>query len=293
MRIFDNELKWLKGNLHTHTQQSDGAISVVDAVNLFKDNGYHFIAVTDHKKYTPARVMSGFIMIPGEELDFSAEDGSHVYHITSIGAKGHIDTTVHNTPQKCIDEILRLEGMPVIAHPAWSIMSPEDILKLSGYEAVEVFNGISEAYAARGISSQQVDAMANRNVFPLLLATDDCHFYDIDHLLGWIMVNCESFTESSIMSAIRAGRFYATQGPEIRQITVNEDKSIDVETGDVKQINVLSSSYWVRDRIFRAKQGGYINHAHYVPAQGDRWVRVEAVDEFGKIAWSNYIRIEK
>ena len=38
----------LKGNLHSHTTCSDGALSPEELVQVYRDLGYDFIAITDH-----------------------------------------------------------------------------------------------------------------------------------------------------------------------------------------------------------------------------------------------------
>ena len=44
----ENEGVWLRGNLHMHTQRSDGWVSYEDAIARYEAAGYDFIAVTDH-----------------------------------------------------------------------------------------------------------------------------------------------------------------------------------------------------------------------------------------------------
>ena len=38
----DKNRKYLKGNLHTHTTNSDGDYSVKEVLNIYKNNGYDF-----------------------------------------------------------------------------------------------------------------------------------------------------------------------------------------------------------------------------------------------------------
>jgi len=38
---FTAEGNWFKGNLHTHTKNSDGGLSPEDTIRQYKDNGYH------------------------------------------------------------------------------------------------------------------------------------------------------------------------------------------------------------------------------------------------------------
>lgn len=42
------KLKWYKGNTHTHTLWSDGNDFPESVVRFYKDNGYHFLVLTDH-----------------------------------------------------------------------------------------------------------------------------------------------------------------------------------------------------------------------------------------------------
>ena len=49
MRILENRGNWYKGNLHMHTTVSDGALDPVEAINIYREAGYDFIAITDHR----------------------------------------------------------------------------------------------------------------------------------------------------------------------------------------------------------------------------------------------------
>lgn len=39
---------WYKGNLHTHTTNSDGAYTPEKTIALYKSKDYDFLALTDH-----------------------------------------------------------------------------------------------------------------------------------------------------------------------------------------------------------------------------------------------------
>ena len=43
--------KMLKGGLHCHTTISDGDGDPAQVIRLHKDNGYDFLALTDHRIY--------------------------------------------------------------------------------------------------------------------------------------------------------------------------------------------------------------------------------------------------
>jgi hypothetical protein len=44
---------WLKGNLNTHTIGSDGVRTPQEAVDHYAQNGYDFLAITDHGPHEP------------------------------------------------------------------------------------------------------------------------------------------------------------------------------------------------------------------------------------------------
>ncbi len=44
----DSSARWWKGNLHTHSLWSDGDHCPEMIAGWYKDQGYHFLSVTDH-----------------------------------------------------------------------------------------------------------------------------------------------------------------------------------------------------------------------------------------------------
>ena len=62
--------KWYKGNLHSHTVQSDGHLTPAEAVQLYKNQGYDFLCFSEHDHYTDLRKefdSENFIILPGLE----------------------------------------------------------------------------------------------------------------------------------------------------------------------------------------------------------------------------------
>ncbi len=51
-----------KGNLHTHTTCSDGVRSPEEAIAAYREAGYDFLAITDHRLYTPGEELPGFTL---------------------------------------------------------------------------------------------------------------------------------------------------------------------------------------------------------------------------------------
>lgn len=51
--------RFLKGNLHTHTKNSDGRNTLEEMINRYKELGYDFVAITDHNKFTKISHLDG------------------------------------------------------------------------------------------------------------------------------------------------------------------------------------------------------------------------------------------
>jgi len=63
--------QWYKGNLHTHTTQSDGRLAPEQVVAWYDQNGYDFVAITDHDTFldpTPLQGATRMTLIPGFEF---------------------------------------------------------------------------------------------------------------------------------------------------------------------------------------------------------------------------------
>jgi len=47
---FSMEGEWYKGNLHTHTNNSDGDLPTAQMAEQYRVAGYDFLCITDHNK---------------------------------------------------------------------------------------------------------------------------------------------------------------------------------------------------------------------------------------------------
>ncbi len=67
--IFDKK-NWYKANLHCHTNVSDGALSPIQVIDLYKKLGYSVLAITDHdvfSDYSKEFCSDEFLLIPAIE----------------------------------------------------------------------------------------------------------------------------------------------------------------------------------------------------------------------------------
>jgi len=279
-----------KVGLHIHTNLSDGKVTPERSAEIYKAAGFDAIAITDHWKYYEQTELAGLTIIPGCEYNVGASDTSvDVMHIVGVGMKSAPELTKGvSTRQEIIDGIREKGGLAILAHPAWSLNTPEETMRLSGFSAVEIYNTVSdEGQSSRPYSGCFVDLLSNAGVSYPLVATDDTHYYNgIDNTRSYIMVKAASADPDDLLDAIHRGDFYATQGPEIH--VRREGDMVIAESSACTMINFLSNSAWCPDRMYR---GANLTHAEYKIKAWDKWVRVEVKDSRGNYAWSNIITI--
>ena len=283
--IFGNERA--KIALHIHTARSDGHVGFDEAIEIYREAGFDAIAITDHWKTASYERREGITVLSGCEYNVGSK-GTDVYHIVSLMTESEPQNlNTYSTPQEIIDEIHRCGGLAVLAHPAWSLNTPEDIMKLSGIDATEIYNSVSDVgMSYRPDSSLIVDMLGARGVLYPLLATDDAHYYGgLDNCRSYIMARCDPTDEASVKAAIKSGDFYATQGPEIH--LSREGNVFRVDSSPVSMIAFASDLVWAPGRVYR---GEGLTHAEYT-ATSDGFVRAFVIDGQGRYAWSNAIRM--
>ena len=280
--------KRYKVNLHMHTTLSDGRKSPAEAVQIYRQNGYDAVAMTDHWFWGDGEGSEDFTVLAGAEYNIGGNDTlSGVYHILCIGSKRAPSVTKQMGPQELIDAIHRAGGMAVLAHPAWSLNTPEQILALRDVDATEIYNSVSGVHMSRRAdSSLIVDMLAARGRCLPLIGDDDVHYYDgTDDCKTWIMVESEGNTAEHLMPAIRAGKYYATQGPEVH--LWREGDEMVVKCSPCREVVFHTARAWAK----RVVEGESVTEARFTPNEEDRFVRVEVVDANGKRGWTNIISL--
>ena len=120
---FSAEGSWVKGNLHTHTTNSDGLLSPSQIAFLYRANGYDFLSITDHNRLTDVEGLSSrfedFILLPGEEVNIGS------LHLVAFNIEEEIRS--NNSPEEIIEEVSKQGGEVIVAHPYWSALTMRDL----------------------------------------------------------------------------------------------------------------------------------------------------------------------
>ncbi|WP_138423778.1 PHP domain-containing protein [Maritimibacter alexandrii] len=292
--------RFWRGNLHTHSNLSDGALDPGEVCRRYQAEGYDFIALTDHFvgmfDYPIADTLpyrnNAFTTLLGAELHSGAMENGDLWHILAVGLPA--DFAPSNSPgflavdaQETGPEVARRArdagAFIAIAHPHWSGLTLADARSIDAAHAVEIYNHGCEAGAARGGGGHVLDLLLSEGRDLTIIATDDAHFTEPDHFGGWVMVKAEANDPDLLLAALKRGEFYASQGPEIRGIDVTKS-AVTVETTAAVSIIVQG-----RGQGTAAVHGTSMTRTE-VPLMrfyDSDWLRVTVVDAAGKQAWSN------
>lgn len=281
---------WYKGNLHMHTQRSDGHLSPAEAIGAYRRAGYDFIALTDHWIQSETKEEDGFLLLGGCEWDTGDMVGSPIFHLVGVGMETEVrlKRSPSLPPQKIIDAINDAGGLAVLAHPAWSVTNPSDCLGLKGLCGAEIYNSVSGLpwNGERADSSLYFDVWASQGKYFRCMAADDSHFYRGEQTRSFLMVQAETLSADGIKAAIRSGSFYASQGPRFRSVRINSD-TVEVSCSPVESIVFESNTVWCPDRVVT----GGADRASYRIKPTDRYVRVMLIDKEGRKAWSSPVSL--
>lgn len=288
MLLHENE-KYYKLGLHIHTTASDGGLDPEQVIALYKANGYDAIAITDHWNCSRNGWAGEMLLLSGAEYNEKGKDALEgVFHIVGFGMEYDPKLPRGTGAQPAIDAIRSAGGMAVLAHPAWSMNTLEQAKKLTGVEASEIYNAVSESHqSVRAYSPHFLESCANAGIFYGVLATDDAHYYEGDDAcMGWVMAKMESLSRENVLKALRDRAFYATQGPEV--YVKREGDQVIVECSPCRYIAVMTNLTWNADRVARGED---LTSHSYTLRPEDRWFRVEVCDKSGKLAWSNIFEV--
>ena len=281
--------KWFKGNLHTHTTQSDGQYTPEQAIAWYHERGYDFLAITDHWVLTPGQVVApDFITITGAELHGAG------YHMLGLGFAELPNRDLEDSPQAIADAILSQDGLAYFAHPYWTGQTSADVATVPEIMGIEVFNAVCEVAKGIGFSSVHWDELLAQGFRFTALAVDDVHWRYNAQGQGFVMVRADRLDEACILDAIRRGQFYASTGPRIQDLRIvqlaDDRLALRVHCSPCASITFFARG--PRGQRFEAAPGESLDSAVY-PIDADQgYLRVECRDARGRIAWSNPVFVQ-
>lgn len=310
---FSSPGNFYKGNLHTHSNLSDGALPLEQVVSAYRDRGYDFLQMSEHfvQNYdypiadTRAFRGNAFTTILGAELHAPETSTGELWHILAAGLPLDFDATEEGeTGPQLAQRAADAGAFVAIAHPSWSQLTLEDGHAVDCADAVEIYNHGCFTGNDRGDGWYLMDQMLRQGKRLTAIATDDAHFHDNDAFGGWVHVKSDSLEPEALLASLKAGQFYSSQGPQIHELTVTKDE-VKVVCSPVETITVLCGTSRAVTR-----QGSSITEAtlnisglnefwtgrdRTEPKIGDPvpWIRVALIDHGWRRAWSNPIWLDE
>jgi hypothetical protein len=284
--------RFWRGNIHTHSTRSDGALEPAEVCRLYRESGYDFLCLSDHflARYgfpitdtRPFRT-NAFTTILGAEIHAPANSHGEAWHILAAGLPEDFTPTAADETGVQLAARARAAGAFVgIAHPQWSGLTIEDGRAMIGAaHAVEIYNHGCALESARPDGTYLLDQLLSEGHHLFAYAADDAHFRFDDGFGGWMMVKAEANEPEALLAATKAGHFYSSEGPLIHDLVVSGGEA-HVECSPVANVALVGRGSRVAHKAARQQTRASLPIEEFA---GD-WFRLVVIDAAGKSAWSN------
>ncbi len=294
--------QWYKGNLHTHTLNSDGDSTPDDVVKWYREHGYQFLVLTDHNYLTSVDGLNAlhaadgqFLVVKGEEV--TDKIGDKAIHINGFDVDRVVPVqggrTVVEMMQRMVDAIRAARGVPSINHPnyTWAITA-DDLRQLERTRLFEVYNGHHLVNNLGGGGAPGLEETWDRILSSgkLLygIAVDDAHTFKQPGNTnvpgpgrGWVYIRSPRLDARALVEALERGEFYGSTGVELLSV----DATATALTITIKE--GLMARYRTQ---FIGRQGRILSEAAGLTAayafKGDEgYVRAKVIESNGRYAW--------
>ena len=249
---FSQPGRFWRGNLHTHSTLSDGALPPDQGHRGLSERRLRFpllsehflerfdwpIADTRHMRSNRFTTLIGPSCMPPRPRWASSGTSSApaCRSISSLAAKTRPAPPSRAAPPPA-------GGFIGIAHPSWSQLTIADGEAIDVAHAVEIYNHGCAVENDRGEGWYLLDQLLNQGRRLNAFATDDAHFHhgDFDAFGGWVHVKAESLDPDAILEALKAGHYYSSQGPRIHELSVS-GKEVTITCSPVNAITIMGGT---------------------------------------------------
>jgi hypothetical protein len=296
--------RFFRGNLHCHSNRSDGQVQPEEVVDAYRGAGYDFICLSDHFEaeygwqITDTRPLrdESFTTIVGAELSSAPWDERNTYWVTAAGLSLDFEAPSADDHAEAIRRAGELGAFVIMLHPGLNnlpLAAAEDLPSLDAVHAVEVYNHhlatLAKPDGANG--AYMLDGLLEKGYRILVNAGDDAHFDDPkDRFGGWVEVFSDRLDPEALLQSLKAGRYYSTQGPSFHEL-LSDAQRLRAETSEAYAISLTGGGdRWQSGQERTGEDGEPITTAEFDlgPFRGS-YCRVTVVDIAGRRAWSNPI----
>lgn len=175
-------------------------------------------------------------------------------------------------------------------HPTWSLEHYEDYIKYTGMNAMEICNFSSFVDGYDEYNSKAYDDFLRKGERLFCIATDDNHNRRDPNCRMWdsfgafTVVKAPKLTYECVAEALKNGNFYASQGPEIYSLVL-EDGILHVECSEADKVVCTVNKRRCMSRY--NEETGLITKADFELKKDDGFFRVTVIDKNGLKADTN------
>ena len=315
--------QFYKANLHCHSTVSDGRWSPERLKEEYMARGYSVIAYTDHDVLIPHQDLTDarFVALNGYEMEIDPEPSegrrSKCCHICLIALDPENTTQVCWHRSRYVfgnaldwrDKVRFREEEPdyvrcyshagisdmmrrgreagffvTYNHPVWSLEDRRDYSGYEGMHAMEVCNWGCVVDGYDDYVPQVYDDLLRQGKRICCIGTDDNHNAIEDSFGAFTVIKAPELSYRAITQALEDGHFYASQGPEIHELWV-EDGYIHIRCSEAWKIDC---SFDIRAaRCALSKDGVPLVEASFLLPKDAAYVRLTVTDRNGSHANTN------
>lgn len=286
-----------KSNLHTHSTTSDGKFSPRELARLYCDAGYDIIALSDHYKTNQSDFTDGIDILNIGAMEYHPVGPRGIrLHLVALSVPVDFENPSELPYQEAIETVREAGGESILAHPYWSGLNSDDIMKINNIIGIEVYN-TSTRYIGKALNMQIWDNILDLGKMLPAVAVDDTH-NPKDLFRGWSIVCAQERSPEAVLDALCRGAFYSSMGPEFFRLEF-DGEYFNMECSAVEEIIFIGARNLGRcggtdgfDAVIdnegrlKTEKKSYTACKMQIPS-GFRYVRCQVVDSRGRYAWSN------
>jgi histidinol phosphatase-like PHP family hydrolase len=290
---------WYRGNLHTHSNRSDGIASPEQVLAEYRAAGYDFLVLTDHFEAewgwaitdTTAARDAEFTTLLGAELSSAHWDDEDVFWVNAIGLPADFAPPGDDEPHaEAIRRAAEAGAYNVLLHPGLTNLLDFDRLPVEQLHAVETYNqNAAVAWPDQGEARYAVDALLARGHALHVTVGDDAHWHHRwDRFAAWVDVRAGSLDPDALLDALKRGAYYSSQGPRIDDVSVHDDR-VHVTCSAARSIALTGIHGWRSDvKVDERLEQATLDLGRL---RSPYW-RLTVTDADGKRAWTNPVWLD-
>ena len=291
---FRSDGRCFRGNLHTHSDRSDGVAPPQQVLEAYRTAGYDFLVLTDHFEArwgwtvtdTTAARAADFTTLLGAELSSADWDDEDVFWVNAIGLPaGFAPPAEGERHADAIGRAAAAGAYNVLLHPGLTNLLDFDRLPVEHLHAVETYNqNAAVAWPDQAEGRYATDALLARGHRLHVTAGDDAHWHHRwDRFAAWVHVRADRLDPGALLDALKAGAYYSSQGPRIDDVRV-DGSSVEVACSAARSIALTGIHGWRSD----VATGERLEHATLdLDRLRSPYWRLTVTDAQGKRAWTN------